>query len=91
MNKQQAIDNIMDNFDFHKVWEMMQHNKHLWIHLKEDNCESVLRQHCRESMEKLTPRYGTIETGGFRYRYEVEDDKHYMSLEFVGEGWDNYW
>lgn len=92
MNKQQAIDNIMDNFDFCKVWQMMQHNKHFWINRRQDNSESTLRQNCRETMEKLLPRNGrSIETGGFRYRYEIEDDKHFMSLAFIGESWDNFW
>jgi hypothetical protein len=93
MNKQQAIDNIMDNFDFRKVWKMMQCNKNFWIHHAVDNCESILREHCRDTLSKSIPREEgvSITTGGFKYTYEVEGDSHFMSLEFIGERFDNYY
>ena len=90
MNKQQAIDNIMDNFDFYKVWKMMQHNKDFWIHHAVDNSESVLRVWVREQLQSLDLVRDNYETGGFAFKYEV-DGGHYMSLQFIGESWDNYW
>lgn len=90
MNKQQAIDNIMDNFDFRTAWKMMQCDKGFWIHNAVDNTESVLREHCRGRLEGLDLVENDYQTGGFHYKYEVEEGKHYMSLSFIGESWDNY-
>ena len=90
MNKQQAIDNIMDNFNFHKAWKMMQCNKGFWIHTEECNSESTLRRWCREKLQNLYVGSPSFEIGGFIFKYEVEDDSHYIGLQFVGESWDNY-
>lgn len=94
----EAIDEILDCFDFHKVEQVVKHLEWKW-----HSCGGVperwdLRRSARNSLEMVvtvlntsTTEYETG-TGGFiaEGRLYPGDTKKYLKLSFVVADWDNY-
>lgn len=88
MNKQQAKQEIMDNFDFEKVFKVMVVLSWRW------SIKGVLRAPTVEEIKDtassiidslLNSDYREIQSGGFTARYEESEDDKYIKLEFVIE------
>lgn len=103
---QSLIDQIMDNFDFHKVRKVMKFLNWRWA-LTESGVPEVyelkeearrLLNECLYSMIQHGEDNWNISTGGFRVRAtnykdtEIEDDEFHigLSLSFELEDWDAY-
>lgn len=94
----EAIDEILDCFDFYKVEQVMKHLEWKW-----HSCGGVperwdLRKSARESLEQVATNLNTkaseyyIGTGGFFAEGKLYpgDTKKYLKLSFVVSEWDNY-
>jgi hypothetical protein len=95
---QDAIDEIMDNFDFNSAWKMLQVNSDFWIHRAKDyeNLEPEVRVFCRGLLKNTIKAAASsivysevIETGGFECECAINarsDIK--ITLRFIGVSWD---
>lgn len=96
-----AIDEVMDNFDFHKVERVMTALGWLWARhggnemYQPDVSElrTRARQLMRHAVEEMLARgekkWGT-ETGGFRVECWHEDGRIDLRLDFIVETWNNF-
>lgn len=82
-----AINDIMDNFDFHKVHEVMEFLNWTWwgegtpeIYALKKSARSLLERVCTEKLHYCG-------TGGFMARKHA---KGILSLEFNIEQWDTF-
>ena len=89
-----AIDHIMDNFNFKRVDEVMRHLSWKWTlnDMNHDDTgtplETSLREKARDALVRCKcSRAGHIYGGGFKAIYD-KDDK-YFNLEFVLCDWDS--
>jgi hypothetical protein len=83
------IDMILDEFDFekaHKVMEFLDWNWQNKVPTIGD-MRRIARQLLNEAAEGNIMAIGT---GGFQVRKRVEEDKTFLTLEFVVTAWDNY-
>jgi hypothetical protein len=99
VNKEQydeAIDEIMDNFDFAKVALVMMYLSWSW-HNDGVPSEAVIRSHVRKqfkSMYSMSEHNRTILCGGFQYYFEKYDDSDgyerdfCLSLKFILTDWE---
>ena len=89
--QQDALDNIMDNFDFdqvHKVmvflnWKWANSNGSLGVPEKYE-----LRGEARRLLKMAIEEKTTVSTGGFLAEY-IEEDGGWMDLKFVVSEWDD--
>lgn len=83
------INEIMDNFDFRRVYKVMKFLDWAW-HLDgkmEVPTESDIRRHARELLERLyQENLYCVECGGFRATKSNGD----LSLSFILEDWTYY-
>lgn len=103
---QSLIDDVMDNFDFHRVHKVMKFLNWKWA-FAEDGVPEVwelkkearrLLSDCLYEMIKHGEDNWTIATGGFRVKAtnykdsDVEDDDFHLGLQltFELEDWDAY-
>jgi len=96
---QDAIDNIMDNFDFEKVHRVMEYLDWKWAGIDGYGVPNIyeLRKRARmlikEAVKDLErDKECNISTGGFcvsAWR-APEDDKVFIKLSFVITDWDSY-
>jgi hypothetical protein len=84
--QQNAIDEIMDWFDFEKVAKVMSFLEWKWISA-EEGVPSVgeIRQQARKLLKQVIEQKTTIATGGLRVTYYNDD---YIKLEFIIEEMD---
>ena len=103
---QELIDNIMDNFDFHKVHKVMKQLNWHWAFAeegipREDELRKEARKllnECLYALIKNGEDNWSIATGGFQVRATnyrdgetISDGFHVgLKLEFVIEDWDAY-
>jgi hypothetical protein len=93
MTKQELIDEVMDNFDFGKVANVMLALNWVWATTKyEVPEEAEIRKHARtlltltyENAIKVGRGY-TVGTGGFEANYDI--DHKMLSLKFVASSWE---
>lgn len=87
--KQDAIDEIMDNFDFEKVAKVMEGLNWGWVNSETDlkiPDVSELRKQARRLLTTALKENTSIATGGFKVTY-LKDEK-FLHLEFVVTDWD---
>jgi hypothetical protein len=96
MSKQELIDDIMDNFDFHKVAAVMDFLDWKWglVDGFRVPIEPEIRGKVRGQLNKVYD-YGqgqgrkyTMGTGGFSYSYDPQHND--LSLVFEIASWDAY-
>ena len=89
--QQDALDNIMDNFDFdqvHKVmvflnWKWANSNGSLGVPEKYE-----LRSEARRLLKMAIEEKTTVSTGGFLAEYREGELDGWMDLKFVVSDWD---
>ena len=89
--QQDALDNIMDNFDFdqvHKVmvflnWKWANSNGSLGVPEKYE-----LRGEARRLLKMAIEEKTTVQTGGFIAEYRESEVDGWMDLKFVVSDWD---
>ena len=89
--QQDALDNIMDNFDFdqvHKVmvflnWKWANSNGSLGVPEKYE-----LRGESRRLLKMAIEEKTTVSTGGFIAEYTENEEGGWMYLNFVVSDWD---
>jgi hypothetical protein len=89
--QQDALDNIMDNFDFdqvHKVmvflnWKWANGNGSLGVPEKYE-----LRGEARRLLKMAIEEKTTVSTGGFIAEYRESEVDGWMDLKFVVSDWD---
>lgn len=94
-NKQEQIDDIMDNFDFNRVARVMDFLDWKWS-LKEYRVpvEPEIRKQVRQHLSKAYDRGQgqgrkyTLCTGGFACSYDPQYSE--LSLTFELDGWSSY-
>lgn len=98
-----VIDEIMDNFDFHKVERVMTALGWTWsrrgdltdmyqpdVSELRTRARQLMRQ-CVEGMLTGNHQEFTNETGGFLVRaWHGDNGKIYIRLDFTVENWDNF-
>jgi hypothetical protein len=87
--KQDAIDEIMDNFDFEKVAKVMEVLGWKWVNSETDlkiPDVSELRKQARRLLTTALKENTGVATGGFKVTY-LKDEK-FLHLEFVVSEWD---
>lgn len=88
-NELNKIEDIMDNFDFNKVHDVMKMLKWQWgLSTTNDKVPSVeeLEDEARRLLVDACCEKTNISTGGFRAVYEGgDDDDTYIGLEFIVE------
>lgn len=102
MNRQEAIDYVLDYFNFHKVVKQMdQFDNWLTRDAHDESIEfkvAMCRQWARKYINSVSDRAERdknrmccTSTGCFEIRVEVDiNSDYYISLKYVGEEWDNY-
>lgn len=89
--QQDALDNIMDSFDFdqvHKVmvfldWKWANGNGNLEVPEKYE-----LRSEARRLLKMAIEEKTTVSTGGFLAEYREGEEGGWMDLKFVISDWD---
>lgn len=89
--QQDALDNIMDNFDFdqvHKVmvfldWKWANSNGSLEVPEKYE-----LKGSARRLLKMAIEEKTTVSTGGFIAEYTEKEESGWMDLKFVVSDWD---
>lgn len=83
----EAIESIMDNFDFDKVQKVMEFLNWKWVST-ENGIPSVqeLRSQARRLIKEAIEEKVRIATGGFRVDYFYEDEG-YVELSFIVDQW----
>lgn len=87
--KQDAIDEIMDNFDFEKVAKVMETLGWRWVSSETDlqiPDVSEIRKQARRLLTTALKEKTCIATGGLKVTY-LKDEK-FLHLEFVVTEWD---
>ena len=83
------IKDILKNFDFYKVHDVMEHFDWKWVMVKHDNgIPSVdeLKAEAKRLLIEAATEKTQVATGGFRAVYEADgayDDDPYIGLEFI--------
>ena len=96
---QETIDDIMDNFEFDKVHEVMEFLEWKWA-LDDGYCVPSINDLRRRSRQLIKDVVSNLErneecnvsTGGFTVRgwKSSDDGKIFLELSFVLTNWDNY-
>lgn len=83
---QEAIDNIMDNFDFEKVYNAMVALDWEW---RNEGVPDVsdLRKEARNLLKTALKDKTNVGTGGFQVQYFSDKDGQYVHLSFVIDEW----
>lgn len=81
----EKIEEIMENFDFEKMHEVMKFLKWEWWNLKTTPTVEQLREAARKKLEDTATRKLGFHSGGFRTEYINDGDLH---LSFVVTDWD---
>ena len=95
MNKEEAINEILSNFDFELTTKMMKLHDTFWANCKpnppralKELCEAYLLKVC-EYAENSEDGKCNIRTAGMEWECTIEDGEYYLSQKFVGEYWYN--
>jgi hypothetical protein len=92
---EKKVNEIMDYFNFNKVWKVMQFLKWKWAHTSLD-CVGDLRAAVRKELMDVYRQFLThqddrfVATGGFEYEVEVHDEYpggYQISVMFVVQSW----
>lgn len=93
-NELDIIEDILDEFDFDKVHEVMTHLHWTWhtdFPPPEVPTVGQLRKRARELMKSLLDqKEGGTSTGGFWASKKTFDGEPFYRLQFVVSTWDNY-
>ena len=84
---QDAIDNIMDNFDFEKVHKTMKALKWVWAGEGIPHITSI-RKKARGLLKDAFQHKNNIVTAGFHVHYSSDKDGEYVHIMFVVADWD---
>jgi len=85
----EAIGNIMDNFDFDKVHEVMSLLKWEWVGTENGvPSKSELRSEARRLLKMAINDKTRVSTGGFEVDY-INDGDGFVELKFVVSQWDS--
>jgi hypothetical protein len=87
--QQDAIDGIMDYFNFEKVLKVMELLDWKWV-ATEEGIPTVpeLRQEARRLLKMSFKEKTDVSTGGFHVRYESDaDGSEFIQLIFAVEEW----
>ena len=94
MTEEQIIDDILDEFDFTKVLNVMEHLEWKWGGISgppEVPSLGQLRKCARSLMKNCLGHETYITaTGGFHVQKETFDGLPFYSLKFVVTEWNNY-
>ncbi len=84
---QDAIDEIMDNFDFQKVHTTMKALKWAWAGEGIPEIPSIKKQARRLLKDSLKNKTCNA-TGGFHVQYSSDENGEYVHIMFVVADWD---
>lgn len=85
----EAIGNIMDNFDFDKVHEVMSLLNWEWVGAEKGvPTKSELRTEARRLLKMAINDKNRVSTGGFEVDY-INDGDGFVELKFVISQWDS--
>ena len=84
-----AIENIMDNFDFDNVHKVMTYLNWEWANTENGvPTKSELRSEARRLIKMAIKDKTRVSTGGFEVDY-IDEDGGWVSLKFVLSEWDS--
>jgi hypothetical protein len=89
--QQDALDNIMDSFDFDQVHKVMVFLNWKWANGKgslEVPEKYELRSEARRLLKMAIEEKTTVSTGGFIAEYREGEEGGWMDLKFVISDWD---
>ena len=89
--QQDALDNIMDSFDFDKVHKVMVFLNWKWANGNgglEVPEKYELRSEARRLLKMAIEEKTTVSTGGFIAEYTEKEKSGWMDLKFVVSKWD---
>jgi hypothetical protein len=89
--QQDALDNIMDSFDFDKVHKVMVFLNWKWANMDggiEIPEKYELRSEARRLLKMAIEEKTTVSTGGFLAEYREGEEGGWMDLKFVISDWD---
>ena len=89
--QQDALDNIMDNFDFDQVHKVMVFLDWKWANGKgslEVPEKYELKGTARRLLKMAVEEKTTVSTGGFLAEYREGEGDGWMDLKFVVSDWD---
>jgi len=89
--QQDALDNIMDSFDFDKVHKVMVFLNWKWANGNgglEVPEKYELRSEARRLLKMAIEEKTTVSTGGFLAEYIEDEEGGWMDLKFVVSKWD---
>lgn len=89
--QQDALDNIMDSFDFDQVHKVMVFLDWKWANMNgglEIPEKYELRSEARRLLKMAVEEKTTASTGGFIAEYSEGEDGGWMDLKFVISDWD---
>ena len=91
MTEEQIIEDILDEFDFSKVQEVMEALHWTWHDSDGTPTLGQLRKKARFLLKECmnVPEFSTA-TGGFWASKKTFDGQPYYRLQFVVANWDNY-
>ena len=89
--QQDALDNIMDNFDFDQVHKVMVFLNWKWANMNgglnvPEKYE--LRSEARRLLKMAIEEKTTVSTGGFIAEYTEKEESRWMDLKLVISDWD---
>lgn len=85
--QRKALDNIMDWFDFDKVYKTMKALRWQWLGAEEGiPCIGEIREKARELLTQAIEQENSVGTGGFQVTYLPAEG--FLKLEFVVSEWD---
>jgi hypothetical protein len=80
--QQEVIDEIMDSFDFERVYKVMQHLNWEWVNVGVPEIYDIKKQ-ARRLLKEAIKLKTSISTGGFCVTYDVDDEYDTIDLSFV--------
>lgn len=91
LTEEQIIDDILDEFDFGKVEQVMEHLNWVWYNSEDVPTLGQLRKQARSLMKEcMKHEEYTVATGGFWVQKRTFDGEPFYRLMFVVSEWDNY-
>lgn len=85
--QRKAVDNIMDWFDFDKVYKTMKALRWEWVGAEEKTpCHGEIRERARELLVNAIESDTSVGSGGFQVTYVPAEG--FLKLEFVVSEWD---
>ena len=97
MNKEEAINEILSNFDFELTTKMMKLHDTFWANCQpnppralKELCEAYLLKVCEYAENSGDSKSSTIGTAGMEWECTIEDGEYYLSQKFIGEYRNNF-